>query len=83
MKGVLTKVAVLLVLLGVGSNKAFTQTRKSVAYCKQTVFSAFKPLPKMAYDCPAGLIDSDHKILKLPERIAALNEVHAAAAHAR
>src|SRR5258707_12296302 len=75
MKNLLTIAAVLLLLLGPGTNKAFTQTKKSVAYCKQTVFAAFKPLPKMEYACPADLIDSDNKILKLPERIAAIKEV--------
>lgn len=29
----------------------------------------------MEYECPAGLIESDNKILKLRERIAAINEV--------
>ncbi len=75
MKNLLTIAAVLLLLLGPGTNKAFTQTKKSVAYCKQTVFAAFKPLPKMEYACPADLIDSDDKILKLPERIAGINNV--------
>src|SRR5258707_1161545 len=75
MKHLLAIAAVLLLLLGPGTNKAFTQTKKSVAYCKQTVFAAFKPLPKMEYACPADLIDSDDKILKLPERIAGINNV--------
>jgi hypothetical protein len=68
----LTTAAALLLLLGPGPHKAFTQPKKSVAYCKQ---AAFKPLPKLTYDCPADLIESDDKILKLPARIAALNEV--------
>ena len=49
--------------------------KKTVTLCKQSVFAAFKPLPKLTYECPADLIQSDDKILKLPVRIAALNEV--------
>ncbi len=48
------------------------QKEKPLPACKQTTFAAFKPLPKMEYDCPEGLIDSDEKILKLPERLAAI-----------
>jgi len=75
MKRLLTNAALTLVLLGLGVNHAFTQTKKSISICKQATFNAFKPLPKLTYDCPAGLIDSDEKILKLPARIAALGEV--------
>jgi hypothetical protein len=63
------------VLLLIASASAFAQKTKPITSCKQTVFAAFKPLPKMEYDCPADLIESDDKILKLPGRIAALNEV--------
>jgi hypothetical protein len=63
------------VLLLIASASAFAQKTKPTTICKQTTFAAHKPLPKMEYDCPAGLIESDDKILKLPGRIAAINEV--------
>ena len=75
MKCLLTIVALLLLLLGPGTHKAFTQTRKSISICKQTTFAAFKPLPKLEYECPTDLIESDEKILKLPQRIAGINKV--------
>ena len=37
--------------------------------------SAFKPLPKLEYDCPEGLSDYDDKILKVPGRTAALADL--------
>ena len=43
--------------------------------CRQDVYAALKPLPKLVYDCPEGLIDSDDKLLKLPERRSAINEL--------
>jgi hypothetical protein len=75
MKSLLINATVLLLLLGPGANKAFTQTKKSISSCKQTTFAAFKPLPKLTYECPTALIESDDKILKLPERIAGINKV--------
>jgi hypothetical protein len=63
-----------LISLSFAASSSLAQ-RKSVSSCKQSVFAAFKPLPKMEYECPAELIESDDKILKLPERIAAISEV--------
>jgi hypothetical protein len=62
----------LLLLAGVSVNG---QKAKPVPTCRQTTFAAFKPLPKLEYDCPEGLIESDDKILKLPERARAIREV--------
>jgi hypothetical protein len=61
--------------VGLGPGKAFTQTKKSIASCQPATFAAFKPLPKLEYECPTDLIESDDKILKLPERIAGINKV--------
>lgn len=62
------------VLLVVGTN-VLAQKEKPVPVCSQTTFAASRPLPKLEYDCPEGLIDSDDKILKLPERLAAIRQV--------
>lgn len=62
-------------LLLVASASSFAQKTKPIPVCKQPVFAAVKPLPKMEYDCPEGLIDSDDKILKLPERLTAIRSV--------
>ena len=58
-----------------GGSSSFAQKPRPITACKQATFAAFKPLPKMEYACPADLIDSDDKILKLPERLAAIKEV--------
>ena len=43
--------------------------------CKQDVFNAYRPLPKLTYDCPESLNDSDDKILNLPERTSAIKSL--------
>ena len=50
---------------------AFAQNEKPLA-CSQKTFAAFKPLPKLEYECPEGANDWDDKILKMPERLAAI-----------
>jgi hypothetical protein len=51
------------------------QQRKTV-YCKSETFAALKPLPELTYQCPADLTDDyDDRILKIPERIKALNRL--------
>lgn len=62
------------ILLLAGGN-VLSQKEKPIPACKQLTFAAFKPLPKMEYDCPEGLIDSDDKILKLPERTKAIGGI--------
>jgi hypothetical protein len=69
MNNPLLKVCLLLLVVSASS---FAQKTNPITACKQSTFAAFKPLPKMEYDCPEGLIDSDDKILKLPERLAAI-----------
>ena len=63
------------ILLLVASASSFAQKTKPVTACTQTTFAAFKTLPKMEYACPEGSNDSDDKILKLPERLAATRSV--------
>jgi hypothetical protein len=63
------------ILLLVVSPGTFAQKTKPIPACKQSTFAAFKPLPKMEYDCPEDLNEDDDKILKLPERIAAIRRV--------
>jgi len=68
-------VAVILVLLANATSKCLAQQKKFIPGCSQAAFAAFKPLPRVEYDCPEGTNDYDDKILKLPGRIAALNDV--------
>lgn len=59
-------------LVAVISGGASAQKDKQVPACTQTTFTAFKALPKLEYECPAGLTESDDKILKLPQRVTAI-----------
>src|ERR1700694_205431 len=72
MKNSLLRICILLLVVSANS---FAQKTKPIAACKQQPFAAFKPLPKMEYDCPEGLNESDDKILKLPERTKAIRGV--------
>jgi len=54
---------------------AFGQPEKPVPACSQKTFAALKPFPKMEYECPDGATDFDSKILKLPQRLAAIRAV--------
>lgn len=69
------RILILITLLLVAGLNAYGQTEKRVPACTQKAFAAFKSLPKVAYDCPEGLIESDDKILKLPERTSSLQSV--------
>jgi hypothetical protein len=69
MKDPLLKTCMLLLMVSASS---FAQKTKPIPVCTQSTFAASKPLPKIKYDCPEGLIESDDKILKLPERLAAI-----------
>ncbi len=72
MNNLLLKICLLLLLVPASS---FGQKTKPITACQQSTFNAFKPLPKMEYECPDGPTDSDDKILKLPERLAAIRGV--------
>jgi len=51
---------------------SFAQKEKPVPVCREATFAAYKPLPKLEYDCPDNPNDSYDKILKLPERTRAI-----------
>jgi len=67
----------LLVLLMLTSAPCFAQTKAPVSFCRPDVFAALRPLPKLSYNCPEELNDSDEKILKLPERATAIKSLEA------
>jgi hypothetical protein len=69
------RITTLMSLLLVAGVTAPAQNQKPIPACSQTTFAALKPVPKLEYDCPEGLIESDDKILKLPERLAAIRLV--------
>src|SRR5450759_4443496 len=72
MKNPLLRICILLLVV---SAHSFAQKTKPITACTQQTFAAFKPLPKVEYDCPEGLNESDDKILKLPERTKAIRGV--------
>jgi len=45
--------------------------RNRPTVCSQAAFAAYKPLPGLEYECPAGS-DSDEALMKLPARLAAI-----------
>lgn len=49
--------------------------RTPISVCGQDVYSALRPLPKLMYGCPEGLNDSDDKLLNLPARRSAINQL--------
>jgi len=55
-----------------GTSTCLAQKEKRDPVCSQTDAAAFKPLPKLSYDCPAGPTDSDDAILKSSQRLAAI-----------
>src|SRR5215510_4483869 len=63
--------AFLLALIGL-SNISFAQRSNPALVCRRPVLAALKPMPKFTYQCNEQLNDYDEKILKLPERVAAI-----------
>ncbi len=59
-------------LVAIFCGTVFGQKVKPVPACTQTTFAAFKALPKLEYECPEDVIESDDKILKLPQRRTAI-----------
>jgi hypothetical protein len=52
------------------------QNKKRAVWCKSSAFAALKPLPKLEYPCPSDIADDyDDRILKTPERIAAIKQL--------
>jgi hypothetical protein len=43
--------------------------------CRKQVLAALKPMPELSYQCNEQLNDYDEKILKLPERVAAIKKL--------
>jgi hypothetical protein len=63
-----------LFLMALLTAPARTQNQKPIPACSQATLAAVRELPKMEYDCPENQ-EWDDKILKLPQRLAALGEV--------
>jgi hypothetical protein len=64
-----------LLALTVFSGNAIAQKRTSISVCRQDVYAALRPLPKLTYDCPQDMSDSDHELLQLPERQSAITKL--------
>jgi hypothetical protein len=60
-----------LIALAIPSS-SFAQRSTPVLACKRPVLAALKPMPELSYQCNEQLNDYDEKILKLPERVAAI-----------
>ena len=69
------KPSTIVVLLSMSLLPCMAQKRQRVPVCSQTTFAAFRRLPKLSYQCPQRFDESDEEILKVPERIAALNRL--------
>ena len=68
----LKKISVLLALLFVVP--CLAQKQRSPV-CREATFAAFRRLPELSYQCPQRFDETDEEILKVPERIAALNRL--------
>ena len=53
----------------------YCQPRRTWPPCTEATLAAFKPLPKLEYDCPEGVADSSDEMLKLPARLAAIRKL--------
>ena len=49
--------------------------RKPIPVCSESTFAAFRPHPKLTYECSEELTESDSRLLRLPRRRAALARV--------
>ncbi len=58
-----------------GSLVVSGQENKPVPVCTEAAFTAQESFPKLKYECPEDLNDSDDKILRLPQRIVALRAI--------
>jgi hypothetical protein len=70
----LKKIGLLLVFFGPIFVPCPAQSQR-FPVCSQTTFAAFRRLPELNYLCPQRFDESDEEILKVPERIAALNKL--------
>src|SRR5258706_2886048 len=69
------QIVIFITLVLTAGVEANGQKEKPIPACRQTTFAVIKPVPKLEYDCPEDLIDSDDKILRLPGRLAAIRNV--------
>ena len=53
----------------------YGQPKRGWPACTEATLAAFKPLPKLEYDCPEGVADYSDEMLKLPARLAAINKL--------
>src|ERR1044071_9013447 len=68
-----TAASLLLVLVVVSLPvSSLAQRSNPPLFCKKPLLAALKPMPKFTYQCNEQLNDYDEKILKLPERVAAI-----------
>jgi hypothetical protein len=65
----------LVALLTIVSGQTVAQRQAQISICRQDVYAALKLLPKLVYDCPEGSTDSDDKLLELPERRSAIDQL--------
>ena len=70
-----TRLACALALLPLLAASTFTQRERPVPACTQLAFAAYKPFPKLEYTCDESLTEYDDKVLKLPQRLAAIRGV--------
>lgn len=72
----ITRLATILVAtVFLGCATIFAQKQRTDPVCSQTTAAAFKSLPKLSYECPDSATDSDDAILRLPQRVAALEDL--------
>src|SRR5436305_9835739 len=71
---ILSAITLLLSLLFV-PQLVHAQPKKPALVCTQAAFAAFKPLPKLEYECPEGQADYGEEILKLPARLTAIRQL--------
>src|SRR5262252_11182885 len=53
----------------------YGQPKRGWPACTEATLAAFKPLPKLEYDCPDGVADYSDEMLKLPARLAAISKL--------
>jgi hypothetical protein len=69
------KPSAIVVVLSMSLLPCMAQKRLRVPVCSQATLAAFRRLPELNYLCPQRFDESDEQILKVPERIAALNKL--------
>ncbi|HEY6047363.1 MAG TPA: hypothetical protein VIU65_12215 [Pyrinomonadaceae bacterium] len=71
----LIRLITFLIVALLSSAVIFAQDKRAVPVCRQASAAALRPLPKMDYECPEGVNDYVESILKLPARLAAIQDV--------